>query len=58
MVGALSLRPDASVSLSLCHTTRSTAGADILRQEATELRRALDNIQKRLAEIEEESSQA
>ena len=31
---------------------------DILRQEATELRRALDNIQKRLAEIEGESSQA
>jgi hypothetical protein len=31
---------------------------DILRQEATELRRALDNIQKRLAEIEGESNQA
>jgi predicted nuclease with TOPRIM domain len=31
---------------------------DILRQEATELRRALDDIQKRLAEIEGESSQA
>ena len=30
MVGALSLRPDASVSLSLCRTTRSTAGAGYL----------------------------
>lgn len=30
---------------------------DILRQEAEELRRALDNIQKRLTEIEGESSQ-
>ena len=30
MAGALSLRPDASVSLSLCRTTRSTAGAGYL----------------------------